>query len=530
MTLLVVGLVGILVVMSDAMSRGVHAQEAGPNLLQNGDFEQGAGEAWPFQDGIMEVQVAPGWRAFWADAPPPGTQVPNYCDPDDHGCYWARPEFRGMSTAEFAYRVHGGMLSQKYFTYNRQHEAGIYQTVSGIEPGTRLRFQIYAETWSCLGAEGNPLSCPTGANSNRPAPMHTRVGIDPTGGTNPWAPSVVWSQEFETYDTWTPFWVEANAEASTVTVFFYSRVDWTEGWPRVNNDVYLDDATLRVVGDVTPTAPPPPPTSEVPPTPNATSTPRPDGAVVHIVQPGDTLLGIAFQYGVDLDELRRLNAGTLGPNDLLSVGQEIIISGEPIALPSPSPTPTSEAEPITEPTVEGGTVAPGDTPVVTEGTAICIVAFNDRNGDMVYQSGEEELIPNATITLVGVDGPAGTYTTDGLSEPYCFQGLEPGNYVVRRDTPAGYTLSGPSEWGVLVNEGQSFSLQLGYLREGNPDTATADPTAEEPAEETSTTDEEGEEGESSGDLLRTIIRVSGIAALVLALAVAGLFVLSRRNP
>ena len=94
-----------------------HSQE-GPNLLRNGDFEEGGpGQAWPFQDGIPEVQVAPGWRAFYLDDPPPYAAVPNYCGGDPR-CAWGRPEFRGVATYEFANRVHSGQLSQKYFSWN----------------------------------------------------------------------------------------------------------------------------------------------------------------------------------------------------------------------------------------------------------------------------------------------------------------------------------------------------------------------------------------------------------------------------
>ncbi len=517
-------LVGILLTPLLGVTPLTLAQETGPNLLTNGDFEQGSGEAWPFQDGISEVQVAPGWRAFWNEDPPPGTKVPNYCEPDDHACYWGRPEFRGMSTAEFDYRVHGGFLSQKYFTYNRQHEAGLYQKVDGIEPGSRLRFQIYIQTWSCLGEKDNPLNCPTGYLSNNPAPMHTKVGIDPTGGTNPWAPTVVWSDEYETHDVWTPFWVEATAEAASVTVFFYSRVDWPESWPRVNNDVYIDDASLVVVGETTPTAPPPPPTSDVPPTPRATATPRPDGAVVHTVVSGDTLFGIALQYGVDADELRRLNAGSLGPNDMLSVGQELVISGEPGAVTTPTAAPT-EATPVT-PTMTTEAAQPPETGGATETGSVCVLAYDDKNGDMVYQTENEPLVPNVTLTLVGTNGPAGSHTTTGLAEPHCFEGLEPGNYVLRQTPAPGYTPSGPGEQGILLTAGQAYQVQVGYVWDGSG----ASEEAVTPDEEAATPAAGNNAQNSGGDrnILATIIRVSGIVALLLAIAVVVLFFLSRR--
>lgn len=83
-------------------------------------------------------------------------------------------------------------------------------------------------------------------------------------------------------------------------------------------------------------------------TPIPTNTPAPTPTpIVHIVQPGDTLLGIALQYGVTLDALQQVN-GVLRP-ETLQIGQQIIIptgSGGPandgggnFLLPTPVPAP-----------------------------------------------------------------------------------------------------------------------------------------------------------------------------------------------
>ena len=59
-------------------------------------------------------------------------------------------------------------------------------------------------------------------------------------------------------------------------------------------------------------------------TPVPTNTPAPTPTpAVHIVQPGDTLLGIALQYNVTLEELYQVN-GVLKP-ELLQIGQSIVI-------------------------------------------------------------------------------------------------------------------------------------------------------------------------------------------------------------
>jgi len=487
-----------------------HSQE-GPNLLRNGDFEEGGpGQAWPFQDGIPEVQIAPGWRAFYLDDPPPYVAPPpDYCQGNAH-CAWGRPEFRGVATYEFANRVHSGQLSQKYFSWNRQHEAGLYQQVGGIQPGTRLRFSVWIQTWSCMPASSETWNvCPTGDRSNNPAPMHIWVGIDPTGGTDWAAPTVVRSPEGDAWDQWTLFQVEATAQSSTVTVFIHTRADWQDRIPRINNDVYIDDASLVALGQASPTPPPPPPTSASGPTPAAWTplpqpTPRPDGCRVHIVQPGDTLFGIALQYGIPMEDLERLNAGSLGPNKMIFVGQELVLSC-PTATPTPEATPT----PVPTPTPEAGQV--------------CVQAFHDRNGDGVRQPETEELLPNAVFSLSDATGLVGQYTTDGISEPYCFPGLKPGTYQVAVQPPAGYGVNGPAQVALALASGGRLEAAIPMQRGGS---AGATPAAVLPTPNTP----ENPVARPSiwPQVLRWGARIGGILLVGLAMFIAVRFVLSRR--
>jgi len=267
-------------------------QQTGPNLLQNGDFEWSA--PWDKQDGINEIQVAPGWRGWWLRKPPPGVQRPYNCGGTDYGCYWAQPEFSDVQRASFAYRVHGGFQAQKYFTYGRMHEAGLMQQVGNIQTGVRLRFSIYMQAWMCFEYD----KCGYGQVSDKPSDMHLRVGIDPTGGNNPFSPEIVWSGEQSAWDTWVSFQVEAVARNSTVTVYTHSRADWD--WARKNNDVYIDDANLVVIGHgpaAQPTSPPlsaptrlrgtstssPTATRTATVTPTATATPAPTDTPVRRV-------------------------------------------------------------------------------------------------------------------------------------------------------------------------------------------------------------------------------------------------------
>jgi len=220
--------------------RTTQAQTGGQNLLVDGGFE--APPTWPQQDGIGEVQVAPGWRAWYLDNPPGYVKIPSNCNDSKERtrCYWMRPEFRDNTS--FENRIHSGARSQKYFSYGRMHEAGLYQQVGGIEPGSKLHFSIYIQSWQCFNID---LCGKNGIRSDDPAEMHLRVGIDPTGGTNPFSPDVVWSPEQAAFDQWVEFSVEAVAKGDTVTVFTHSRAEWV--YARLNNDVYLDDASLVVV-------------------------------------------------------------------------------------------------------------------------------------------------------------------------------------------------------------------------------------------------------------------------------------------
>lgn len=84
-------------------------------------------------------------------------------------------------------------------------------------------------------------------------------------------------------------------------------------------------------------------------TPAPTNTPAPTPTpAVHIVQPGDTLLGIALQYNVTLEELYQVN-GVLKP-ELLQIGQAIVI-----------PVPGSVGKPVGD--NSGAVIAPTQPPL-----------------------------------------------------------------------------------------------------------------------------------------------------------------------
>jgi len=491
--LLALGLLGSFLV---APIAPLQAQQQ--NLLSNPGFES------PYDSG-----VANSWSKWYEDSGDLCSTKPDgwnfVCKPE-----WSEEgDYSNLGLSRGGTSQHVGV---QYITWH----GGVYQNVSA-PAGSRVRFSV----WGYSRASNDQ---PPAASFNGSWVPRMQVGIDPEG-RGQWNTGVSWSGEVNVNDSWQQLSVEATVGASGKVSVFVS-TQFRNAMPLAHMDTWWDEASLVVLEPPTPTPSP----TQVPPTAVPTSavtpTPRPDGAVVHVVQSGDTLFGIALQYGVDLEELRRLNAGTLGPNDMLSMGQEVIIS----AAAAPSPTPEAEAtqeQPTAVVTQEPGSQQPAEQPVSGDVASLCVSAYHDRNADLIQQPDTEELLPNAALTLVGTGGPAGTYTTDGISEPYCFQNLQPGNYVLRQTPPTGYTVEGPGEWGIMLGGGQVYSLQLSYVRGDAAGETSPEATSESPAVEPGA--ERDDNAGSLNKILNTVIRVSGIIVLILALVIAGLFVFSRRR-
>ena len=138
-------------------------------------------------------------------------------------------------------------------------------------------------------------------------------------------------------------------------------IDIKTAWPLVivlalaacGQVVNVETPTVAPTDVVTPaivlsTIPPRPTVTRAMPTapPPNTPTPSPTPAV-HVVQPGETLIAIALQYGVTVGALQSTN-GISDPSTL-QVSQELIIptgeesKGESLVLLLPSPTPVAFA-------------------------------------------------------------------------------------------------------------------------------------------------------------------------------------------
>lgn len=497
-----------------ALSAAPAQQEV--NLLQNPSFE-GAYSAW---NAVPQIQMPASWIPWWAD------QVEE--DPD-----WQhqRPEWKPAEGEYYPNRVHSGERALQWHKSYATFQAGAYQQVS-VPENAQLRFAAYGQAWSC-----DDWNLCSDATSHDPANMAMRIGIDPTGGTNPWAPSVVWSAWGNPLDAWGYFAVEAAAQGGVVTVFLYSDPDW----PKQNQDVYYDDASLVVIGDT------PPPTSvpdesqpsvavaEVSAAPLVTATPLPDGSIVHVVQAGDTAWAVAAAYGISLDDLYALN--DIG--DFLHEGDQLLIRPA---------TSEAESEPVGEATTEAdaaGTEPAPDTetseiqeapaaeeaepaavaeeaisePEETKGGIICVTAFDDQNGDGLREDGES-LLAGITIAISNGQEVMGEYLTDGASEPYCFSGLMPGSYQVTQKKIGGWVSTTLSAWGVSLHEGDTTNLEFGVESE-----------AAGAAESASTNDQDttAQEDTTWSRVRSSVFTGGGVFGVLLIIGAGAYMVISRRR-
>jgi LysM repeat protein len=176
-------------------------------------------------------------------------------------------------------------------------------------------------------------------------------------------------------------------------------------------------------------------------------TPGPDGRIIYIVQPNDTLLRISLLFGVTVDELRGLNNLT---GDNIVVGQQLLLGlgGPSVATlaPGPSPTPTPL---LPTPSSQPGT---GD---------LCILLYNDFNGDAIRQETEPS-IPDGAISINNRSG-AVSQTVDTLSglDPQCFTKLPEGEYNISVAIPSGYNATTETNYTVGLKAGDQTYLDFG---------------------------------------------------------------------
>ena len=311
-----------------------------------------------------------------------------------------------------------------------------------------------------------------GTNEQYPAPsdgglqMNIQAGIDPSGNGGIWYDSdIVWSGKSNAHDNWQQVSVEATATNSTITV--YTSANWAvAGVNQCRAHLDVWFDTAELIEAGPPPTNTPPPQPTSPPAPVVTNTPVP-------------------------------------------------------VIPTDTPVPAETATDAPPPT---------DTPEPTpEGSAICVNAFNDENGNGV-QDANEGYMAGVTFTVATQAEMVGQGIATGTENPVCFQGLAPNDYQVRQILPTRLEPTTVDFADITVVEpGQTYGVLFGS-RIRVEDDNSGDGAVVEATPTTEAGTEDGNTDNESGDTSPNTLVIFGIVLLVVAVVILGgiLFILLRR--
>jgi hypothetical protein len=222
---------------------------------------------------MTAILLNPGFESPWADdhdvliiSPDGSTRIAsvgNIFAPSNWRPYyyhdpgvWDQPEMNEMHADDYPARVHSGLKAYRIFTCFRHHSAGLYQQIS-VPPSSLLTVTAWAHAWSNhYGEHTDDPKYSEGVEYGQPgfwleneapnadaANFLFYVAVDPTGGTNPLADTVVWGQGAHIYNAFAQVPpVSAVAESDTITIYLNSKCHLNFK----HNDGYWDDVQLTV--------------------------------------------------------------------------------------------------------------------------------------------------------------------------------------------------------------------------------------------------------------------------------------------
>jgi LysM repeat protein len=504
----------------------------GANLLANPSFEGQYSSYIPEtpqeladcpRNICTTAQLPQGWKPWWVKERP--TDV--------------NPEYKPAEGNVGGNRIHSGSRAAQYFSFWSTHKAGLRQTVT-VPANAVLEFSIFGQAWM---TEDDNASV-----SDRSGTPNMQIGIDPTGGTNPYSPNVVWSGYQQPFDAYVRFAVQAQAQGEQVTVFTFSAPSVNPNSPEYgfkHNDIYWDDASLVVVGagsapavapaggggDGAAAAPAAPAY-----VPGPTATPNAEGIIYAEVQSGDSIWALAARAGISLDEILELNQ--MGKDDLLRPGDLVIVGhGEPPgAEPAADAQASSEeavseapaeSQPEAEATPEATAEPPAevtDAKVSDSGVAVCLMAFDDVDGNGVQDAGDG-LKSDVAFTISDGQSVVSNYVTDGESEPFCVSLPGPGSYRVARSLLPNEVLTTAGDRAVSLSEGSTLDLEFGSTMSDATVAMASNETGGQAAADTASQPAAADEGNT---LLTVAVIAAVVVAVLLLVAVIAIIVSNRR--
>jgi LysM repeat protein len=188
-----------------------------------------------------------------------------------------------------------------------------------------------------------------------------------------------------------------------------------------------------------------------------TPTPDADGRIMYVIKEGDTCISISLLNYVDLDTLQMLN--NLNADCILIPGQKLLLGT--VVAPTPGgPTATPTA------------LLPSPTPFIGNGE-VCIVLFNDINGNALAETGETA-IGDGAISLSDRLGKVSLTgkTSASIEEPSCFSDLPEGEYNISVAVPEGYNPTTRMDYALSLKAGDRSTLDFGaqLSSQGQPET------------------------------------------------------------
>ncbi|HUE98898.1 MAG TPA: LysM domain-containing protein [Anaerolineales bacterium] len=185
-----------------------------------------------------------------------------------------------------------------------------------------------------------------------------------------------------------------------------------------------------------------------------TATPGADGRILYTVVEGDSCLQVALLHGITVVQLRQFNS-RLDENCTLTIGQQVVVglaaANEPTAGPAPTlPPPTVTATPVS------GT------------TEVCVLLFDDMNGDALRQETEFG-IDGGAVSLTNLNGSySETLNTSSAVDPdllepirACFIDVPSGEYNVSMAVPDAYNPTMLVSYNLTVKAGDRASVDFG---------------------------------------------------------------------
>jgi hypothetical protein len=204
-----------------------------------------------------------------------------------------------------------------------------------------------------------------------------------------------------------------------------------------------------------------------------TPTPGPDGKIIYIVQPNDTLWRISAITGVKIETIRSLN--NLGVNDAIIPGDKLLIgyAGPAGGAPTAGVIPTQAI------------LTPSATPAPGWGI-LCVLLYNDLNGDSMRQETEPS-IPGGEISVSNRSGsvsltaqtPSGGVNTTKLNPTpqergyTCFDQILQGEYLISVAAPDGYNRTTELNKTLHLEAGQTTEIAFGAQANSELEAQTA---------------------------------------------------------